>query len=426
MAVHCSLVQVCAVAILIHTAASHVYDTSLNLNDEWQGNQVLRVSQGVESNGSAPLPNGTDTQLYIKGFLSLGLSVIGFGSSLVPIKNTETGDGLFFQWIFCSTMWLEALPVHFIQGSTDTWLLSLLAGCLFGIGNLTTIPIIRTIGLGLGFLIWCTFCLLMGWASARFGWFGLVPQDVASPVLNYIGTGLATISVFIVFFIKTESQSQAEYERVEEEEDDDDVEPLCLDEESDNSHDGKSSVCDERPILDSKQEPWEEKLKPLQRKILGCSLAVFAGMLYGCCYNPIIFIKNSALRNDTHYQGASQYDLDYIFPFMTGACAITTLTFYVYCAVMKNRPYLPAKCVLPAFVAGTLQFAAQITWFLSSYYLGTVITYPIGTAGPAIISLAWSVFCFREIRGVKNFILLGLVLVTVLTGITLITVSKTS
>lgn len=132
--------------------------------------------------------------------------------------------GLFFQWVFCATMWLESLPVHFIEGSTQTWILSVVAGCLFGIGelrgnwdsqmafvcvcvcahacvhacvpvlaclcllncvisqfyqynniiaslcykaNLTTIPIIRTIGLGLGFLIWSTFCLLMGWASSR-------------------------------------------------------------------------------------------------------------------------------------------------------------------------------------------------------------------------------------------------------------------
>ncbi|KAL2099696.1 hypothetical protein ACEWY4_004090 [Coilia grayii] len=415
MAVRRSLLQACAVAILIQVAAAQVYDASLNLN-EWPGDVAFRGSQGADSNTSQPLTNRTTTQLYIKGFLSLGLSIIAFGSSLVPIKNTETGDGFFFQWIFCSTMWLESLPVHFIQGSTQTWLLSILAGCLFGIANLTTIPIIRTIGLGLGFLIWSTFCLLTGWASARFGWFGLVPQDVASPVLNYVGTSLATVSVFILFFIKTESTTEAE--QVE-----DDTETLIQDE-TDRSYGNKLRLVDEGLVAEYKQEPWEDKLSPLQRKIMGCSLATFAGVLYGCCYTPIIFVKNSAMRNNTYFMGASQYDLDYIFPFMTGVCAITTLAFYVYCAVMKNRPYLPAKCVLPAFFSGTLQFGAQLTWFLSSYNLGTVITYPIGTAGPALVSLAWSVFYFREIRGMNNFVLLGAVLITVLTGITLITVSK--
>ncbi|XP_031433203.1 transmembrane protein 144-like [Clupea harengus] len=416
MAVQWLLVRVCAVAILMQVAASQVYDTSLNLH-RWQGDLlVFKGSQRAESNTSQLTPNTTGTQLYIKGFISLGLSIIGFGSSLVPIKRTETGDGLFFQWVFCSAMWLESLPVHFIQGSPQTWLLSIVAGCLFGIGNLTTIAIIRTIGLGLGFLIWSTFCLLMGWASGRFGWFGLVPQDVASPVLNYIGTALATVSVLIVFFMKTEGSTEDEQAE--------DIEPLFQNE-TDKSHDNKlDSLVDECILVKSKEEPWEDKLSPLQRKIMGCSLATFAGVLYGCCYTPIIYVKNSAERNNTQFSGASQYDLDYIFPFMTGAFATTTVAFYVYCAVMKNRPHLPSKCVLPAFVSGSLQFGSQVAWFLSCYYLGSVITYAIGTAGPALVSLAWSVFCFREIKGIKNFVLLGVVLVTVLTGITLITVSK--
>ncbi|XP_041915994.1 transmembrane protein 144-like isoform X1 [Alosa sapidissima] len=416
MAVLGSLVQACALAFLMQMATAQVYDTSLNLNGWHRGPLVFEGSQGTESNVSEALPNSTNTHLYIKGFIALGFSTIGFGSSLVPIKRTETGNGLFFQWVFCSTMWLESLPVHFLQGSSETWLLSVVAGCLYGIGNLTNVPIIRTIGLGLGFLIWSTFCLLMGWASGRFGWFGLDPQDVASPVLNYIGTGLATVSVVIVLFMKMETRTEDEQA--------DDVEPL-LENDTDKGHDSKlESLVDECILTESKEEAWEDKLSPLKRKIVGCSLAAFAGVLYGCCYTPIIFVKNSAIRNNTHFAGASQYDLDYIFPFMTGACATPALAFFVYCVIMKNRPHLPSKCVLPAFFAGTLQFGSQIAWFLSCYYIGSVVTYPIGTAGPSLVSLAWSVFCFREIKGTKNFILLGVILLTVLTGITLISVSK--
>lgn len=35
------------------------------------------------------------------------------------------------------------------------------------VGNITVVPIVKTIGLGLGLLIWASFNLLMGWASSR-------------------------------------------------------------------------------------------------------------------------------------------------------------------------------------------------------------------------------------------------------------------
>lgn len=38
---------------------------------------------------------------------------------------------------------------------------------LFPLGNITVVPIVKTIGLGLGLLIWASFNLLMGWASSR-------------------------------------------------------------------------------------------------------------------------------------------------------------------------------------------------------------------------------------------------------------------
>lgn len=49
------------------------------------------------------------------------------------------------------------------------------------------IPIFKLIGMGMTLLIWGMASCLMGWASSRFGLFGLkknVPNDVT---LNYIG-----------------------------------------------------------------------------------------------------------------------------------------------------------------------------------------------------------------------------------------------
>lgn len=37
-------------------------------------------------------------------------------------------------------------------------------------GNANTVPIIRTIGIGLGMLFWNIVGLITGWGTARYGW----------------------------------------------------------------------------------------------------------------------------------------------------------------------------------------------------------------------------------------------------------------
>ncbi|XP_043551833.1 transmembrane protein 144-like isoform X3 [Chiloscyllium plagiosum] len=145
--------------------------------------------------------NVTGTVPLVKGFVSTAVAVICFGSNFVPVKKIDTGDGLFFQWIFCTAVWVVSLVVHLIQQCPQFWPLTMLGGFLWATGNITVIPILKTVGLGMGGLIWATFSLLMGWASSRFGWFGLDVQKVPSPILNYIGTALAALRYGLCFCI---------------------------------------------------------------------------------------------------------------------------------------------------------------------------------------------------------------------------------
>uniref|UniRef100_A0A4W5KWJ6 Transmembrane protein 144a n=1 Tax=Hucho hucho TaxID=62062 RepID=A0A4W5KWJ6_9TELE len=114
------------------------------------------------------------------GFVSCGVAVLFYGSNFVPVKKIPTGDG-----------------------------------------NITVVPIVKTIGLGLGLLIWASFNLLIGWASSRFGWFGIDAEEVSNPTLNYCGAGFCLLSAIIFFFVKSDVHSQSS--RPEEEE------PLLID-----------------------------------------------------------------------------------------------------------------------------------------------------------------------------------------------------
>ncbi|KAI1904852.1 hypothetical protein AGOR_G00009940 [Albula goreensis] len=251
-----TVTQVCAAALLLICSTAQAHGPSLS---HLRPQEMAEVSEGLRpARPNATDPGGISKWSLMKGFTCLGVCVLGFGSSLVPIKNTVTGDGMFFQWVFCCTLWLGSFVAHSLLGCPRVWLLSVFGGSLWCLGNLSTVPILKTVGLGIGFLIWSMVSLLMGWATARFGWFGLDPQDVPSPTLNYIGTALATVSTLILFFVKTETEQGDREEK----------EPLL----SRNLHRGRFNqldcVVNEYILGESSNRSWVDRLSPTQKKSL--------------------------------------------------------------------------------------------------------------------------------------------------------------
>ncbi|XP_078223953.1 transmembrane protein 144 isoform X4 [Callithrix jacchus] len=259
-------------------------------------------------------------------------------------------------------------------------------------GNIAVVPIIKTIGLGLGILIWGSFNALTGWASSRFGWFGLDAEEVSNPLLNYIGAGLSVVSAFIFLFIKSEIPNNT-----------------C-------SVDTTPLVTEH--VINKTQHPcsWVDKLSTVHHRIVGCSLAVISGVLYGSTFVPIIYIKDHSKRNESIYAGASQYDLDYVFAHFSGIFLTSTVYFLAYCIAMKNGPKLYPEAVLPGFLSGVLWAIATCCWFIANHSLSAVVSFPIITAGPGFIAAMWGVFMFKEIKGLQNYLLMILAFCIILTG----------
>ncbi len=88
------------------------------------------------------------------GYICAAVSVICFGSNYVPVKKFQTGDGMFFQWILCVGIWLTGLVVNLIRDGPKFEPIAMIGGVLWCTGNLTVVPIIKLIGMGLGLLIW--------------------------------------------------------------------------------------------------------------------------------------------------------------------------------------------------------------------------------------------------------------------------------
>ncbi|KAM8763441.1 transmembrane protein 144 [Rhynchonycteris naso] len=336
--------------------------------------------------------NGTDLTV---GFITSSVAILLFGSNYVPLKKYNTGDGMFIQWVLCAAIWLVALVTNLILRCPKFWPFAMVGGCIWATGNIAVVPIIKTIGLGLGLLIWGSFNALTGWASSRFGWFGMDAEEVARPLLNDLGAGLSVGSAFIFLFIKSEVPNNTCSV---------DTTPLMTEH-------GTNKTRDPCPGYS-----WVDQLSAVQSRLVGCSLAVISGILYGSTFVPTIYIKDHSKRNDSIYAGASQFDLDYVFAHASGIFLTSTVYFLAYCISMKNNPKLYPEAVLPGFLSGVLWAIATCCWFIANHSLSAVVSFPIITAGPGFIAAMWGVFVFKEIQGRQNYLLMILAFCIILTG----------
>jgi len=329
------------------------------------------------------------------GFVCAAVAVLFFGSNFIPVKKYETGDGLFFQWIMCTAIWIGGFLVNVARGFPEFQPLAMLGGFLWCTGNVMVVPIVKMIGLSLGLLLWGSVNLMMGWSSGTFGLFGLTKESVPVPWLNYLGFCMAVLSIFIYVFIKTETKS------IEDSTDPErkglitnDLSPLNLEETGDS---------------------WVDRLNPSQKKIAGVVLSVVSGIFYGVNFDPPTYLMD---------KGGPQNGLDYVFSHFCGIYLTSTAFFIIYCIAKRNKPVLYPKAVLPAFVCGALWAVADICWFVANAKLDLVVAFPIITTGPGVIAALWGIFVFKEIQGKRNIAILLTAFVCTFTAVAMITLSK--
>ena len=153
------------------------------------------------------------------GFVAVFVAVFFFGSNFIPVKKYDTGDGLFYQWCMCSAIFVWGVLLQlglFLFGAVDAgaprcegtasvefFPLAAFGGVVWATGNMLSVPIINRIGLGLSLLIWGAVNMLTGWATGRFGLFGVGTDELSSPALNYAGVGLVLVALVMFTQVQT-------------------------------------------------------------------------------------------------------------------------------------------------------------------------------------------------------------------------------
>ncbi|XP_067948407.1 transmembrane protein 144-like [Watersipora subatra] len=402
---------------------------------------------GSAANATSPNPSGSGELPIYVGYIGCLLAALLFGSNFIPVKKFETGDGVFFQLILCIAIWLPSVILNAIRGFPRFWPFAMLGGFIWCTGNMMVVPIIQCVGMAMGILMWGTMNLITGWASGRFGWFGLDPEIPDNTLLNYFGVCTCVLSGVMVALIKPHvgnpDDSSASSQQVLVNERESLIPPFSGD---------PFSVNDEPPaygsVSDAKENsgrvrarsapedpvdhtnPLIRRLSTFQRKILGVILCILSGFLYGLNFAPVIYIKDNYPKwygnctADPCLVEPSSKDIDYVFAHFTGILVTSVLYFTIYCIVKKNKPVVYPQVILPALASGLLWSIADIGFFLANEVLDESVSFPIINAGPGIVASMWGVLLFKEIQGRKNLILLAIAFCLTIGGCVLCGLSK--
>jgi glucose uptake protein GlcU len=384
------------------------------------------------------------------GLAFASVAVVCFGSNFVVTKKYKSGDGIFFQWVMAAGILTAGLILWLLQCNIPSFLeegaegcprfepIAMLGGALWACGNVWVVPIVKTIGLSMGLLIWGSSNMFMGWATGRFGWFGLTAQSVSKPVLNDIAVGLAGCALLTFVFVKPTLQKLG-------------AKASAPSAGADSYYDdglhaygGRGGDAEfggfaaDKPLIgsslnsetragaareaagDDEETSWTDSLSPAQKTAFGITMSLVSGLLYGSNFDPPQYVVDHA----SEYPGASADNRAYVFPHFVGIFITATLFVMIYAAAKRNAPVVYPEIMLPGYISGIIWSAAQISWFYANNYLDFVVSFPIISVGPGLVGALWGVFVFGEIRGVRNYIALTVAFAFTIASAVLITLSK--
>jgi hypothetical protein len=176
---------------------------------------------------------------------------------------------------------------------------------LWCLGNVWVVPIVKSIGLGLGLCIWGTTNMVVGWACGCFGILGVPETPPHNTPENYLGVGVCVLALVVFLFIKptlTKLGETDERTGAKAFADDDTFggiygganSRLLGSGESLNSESGKPAPQAATAVGDEDEErSFVDNWSPYMKTVLGIAMSVMSGMFYGVNFNPPQYVKNN-------------------------------------------------------------------------------------------------------------------------------------
>ncbi|KAE9421721.1 hypothetical protein Angca_007232, partial [Angiostrongylus cantonensis] len=299
------------------------------------------------------------------GLLAVIVASFLFGTVFVPIKRVAAGDGFAAQFFLCVGGFVTSTVVHAALGFPALHGFAMVGGALWATANAFAIQIMNRLGMALSILVWNTLSCLTGWATSRYGLFGLPAAYPASFALNYMGITLLIIGLFLstLAILQFSSDFSYEFEFVQQ-------------------------CAFNIPTVDE-----EIRKLSLAKRIGSFVAAMLSGLCYGMMWVPVNYMKNHL----EDYPGASDESLPYLFSFFIGVLCTSVFIFTVYSIVKRSDPWVNASAILPSMSAGAIFAVAMTSFVIAIDRLQAAVAYPICSMAPGLVVSLWSILYFREI-----------------------------
>ncbi|KHN72385.1 Transmembrane protein -like protein [Toxocara canis] len=323
----------------------------------------------------------------------------------VPVRRYAVGDGMFVQFMMAIGIFVFGFIVFVTEGFPRIYPVAMIGGFVWTLGNSFAMVLFNEIGMALSVLIWNTTSCVMGWATSRFGLFGLKAAPPKSDILNYIGLFFVVTGGFTCFFLESTPN---------------------------NGNRPTVHVCNQDAFVAdtmkfesltveaiSKQPRW----KRILRRGRAIMIALFCGLMYSQMCTPVIYIRD----HREEFNNAPKSSLVYLFSHFIGVLMTASTIFFVYVLLkyfMRSRPFVTPQLVLPAALAGALWAIAMTFLFVANENVSQTIAFPIITTVPGCIVALWSVFYFKELKGKKNLITLVVAFTQTMMGAVFVAASK--
>eukprot|EP00930_Biecheleria_cincta_P031230 TRINITY_DN21685_c0_g1_i2.p1 TRINITY_DN21685_c0_g1~~TRINITY_DN21685_c0_g1_i2.p1 ORF type:complete len:386 (+),score=69.93 TRINITY_DN21685_c0_g1_i2:28-1185(+) len=370
-------------------------------------------------------------------------AAVAFGVQYVPVKRYKIYDGTTFQWFMCSGILFVGLAAALLGGDLQRGVppLVVFGGALWALSNFAVLPLVKLLGIGLGFSLYHFQNMIVGYLVGRNGFFGvpsLEPAFEGSLYLCDIGCVLILLSFFALLLVEGGGKTQEKPETTgnpppatvhgrSQDHVDSYAEVVAADrtlletsgfsafalEELDDEP-GQASPPDaeldfERPRVESSPAK-----RPMKNFVLGVLLAIVAGCLAGVQSIP------ATLYNIEHPDYPSTA---VVFPQCVGVWFASTAIYLLYSGVarLRRKPVLHSV-IRPAFISGCIWSVGFLFMIKGIHQLGFAVGYTLDAVGPILVASILSICWFKEISGRKQLLiywsaeavqLLGVILITV-------------
>ena len=364
------------------------------------------------------------------GFICVACAVLLFGVFSLPTKSHKTGDGLFFQLVMCAGIFLVGGSAHVIECAAggpcaDFSALAALGGAIWALSNILLIPVVNAVGVGRAMLTWGSAEMLTGWATARFGLFGVRPEVPLSVPLNDAGVALGVLSIFVLAAASSgdagalgdaalggAAHDYAAFGSVYAAIGDGAPDILAADSPSTI---GAVPVRAAAAAATADAPPgwpdWQTNgydvtatLRPAAKRAFGVVAALVAGALSGSMFTPAQYVCDHAEA----FPRASRRLSEHLFSHNTGVLLASVAFFGAYAAATRNRPWASAELALPALASGVCWGLATLSWFAANEALSLPVAFPLVTLGPGLVSLLIGGAVYGEVVGARAVALLAL------------------